>query len=126
MAICPTSGRHSRRITSRNKAFELLIGPGSFWIDKQIELRLGCNVSAVDLQARVLSLRDGQQIGYGELIWSAEGSPQRVTCLGADLQGVHAVRDKADVDSIMAPLDSGPKRAVVIDGGFDPVKRSSC
>jgi 3-phenylpropionate/trans-cinnamate dioxygenase ferredoxin reductase subunit len=109
----------SKEYLARDKAFErLLIRPESFWADKQVELRLDSEVVALDAEAQVLSLHNGEQIGYGELVWSAGGSPRRVTCAGADLKGVHAVRDKADVDRIMAELDRGARRAVVVGGGY--------
>ncbi|WP_120075443.1 NAD(P)/FAD-dependent oxidoreductase [Aurantiacibacter odishensis] len=109
----------SKEYLAREKAFErILIRPASFWEDKQVDLVLGSEVVAVDADARTVSLKDGRELGYGELIWSAGGSPRKLTCAGADLASVHAVRDKADVDAIMAELDNGAKRAVVIGGGY--------
>lgn len=109
----------SKEYLARDKEFErILIRPASFWEDKQVELVLEAEVVAVDAEARALSLSDGRELTYGELVWSAGGSPRKLTCAGADLANVHAVRDKADVDAIMAQLDNGAKRAVVIGGGY--------
>jgi len=41
-----------------------------------------------------------------------------LSCPGARLKAVHAVRDRRDVDAIMAQLQNGAKRFVVIGGGY--------
>ncbi len=53
-----------------------------------------------------------------KLIWATGGDPRRLSCMGADLAGVHAVRTKEDADRLMRELDAGAKRAVVIGGGY--------
>jgi len=83
-----------------------------------VDILTGREVVAVDAGAQTVALQDGSTIGYGKLIWSTGGTPRRLTCSGATLQGVHAVRNKADVDAIMAQLDAGATRAVVIGGGY--------
>lgn len=109
----------SKEYLSKIKAFErILIRPESFWADRAITLHLGTRIVAVDSRLRTVSLDDGRQVSYGELVWSAGGSPRRLSCSGTDLSGVHAIRDKADVDAIMQELDGGAKRAVVIGGGY--------
>src|SRR3546814_4819743 len=59
---------------------------------------------------------DGATIGYGTLVWAAGGSPRRLTCVGQDLSGVHAIRARADVDRLAAELP-GAARIVVIGAG---------
>ena len=109
----------SKEYLAREKTFErIMIRPLSFWADKCVDLLLGSEVMMIDPDTRAVSLEDGRQIGYGDLIWSAGGSPRRLACSGAGLAGVHAVRDKADVDKIMLELDGGPKRVIVIGGGY--------
>lgn len=49
---------------------------------------------------------------------AAGGEPRQLTCAGADLDGVHAVRTCADVDKLMQELDAGAKRILVIGGGY--------
>ncbi|MFM6832770.1 MAG: NAD(P)/FAD-dependent oxidoreductase, partial [Novosphingobium sp.] len=46
------------------------------------------------------------------------GDPRRLSCMGSDLVGVHAVRTKEDADRLMRELDGGANRAVVIGGGY--------
>ncbi len=109
----------SKDYFARNKAFErILIRPEGFWKEKGIDLMLGAEVTAIDAATRLVTLHDGQILGYGDLIWAAGGSPRRLSCQGADLGGIHAVRDKADVDRLMAEIDAGASRIVVIGGGY--------
>ena len=109
----------SKEYLAGDKSFErILIRPRDFWIDKRIDMLLGTEVTAINSEARQVTLQDGRTIDYRELIWSAGGTPRRLSCAGNDLRGVHTVRDKDDIDRIMAELDSGAKRAVVIGGGY--------
>ena len=96
----------------------LLIRPASFWTDKKVSMRLGCAVTSIDPENRVLRLSDGEAAAYGSLIWAAGGDARRLACPGADLAGVHAVRTRADVDRLMDELRGGARRAVVIGGGY--------
>ena len=109
----------SKEYLAREKPFErILIRPGAFWAEKQVDLLLRSEVMEIDPAARRLKLRDGRLVGYSELVWAAGGDPRPLPCPGAQLAGVHAVRDKADVDRIMARLETGGKRVVVVGGGY--------
>ena len=109
----------SKEYLSGEKPFErMLIRPEQFWADKSIELRLGSAVTKIDPAAKELSVSGGDTVRYGTLIWSAGGDPRRLSCPGAGLGGIHAVRDKADVDRLRAELEAGDSRVVVIGGGY--------
>jgi 3-phenylpropionate/trans-cinnamate dioxygenase ferredoxin reductase subunit len=108
----------SKDYLSQAKPFErILIRPPSFWADRDIAMLLGQRVVAVSPAARRVTTADGASIGYGSLIWAAGGRPRRLSCLGHDLVGVHSVRTRHDVDTLMAELP-GVTRAVVIGGGY--------
>jgi len=109
----------SKEYLARDKAFErIMIRPEKFWADKDIEIVTGNAVTAVDAAAHEIVLSNGDRIGYRKLIWAGGGDPRRLSCPGANLKGVHGVRDKRDVDAIIAQLDNGDRRAVVIGGGY--------
>ena len=109
----------SKEYLAGGKPFErMLIRPEAFWAGKDIELRLACAVSKVDPAAKELTVVGGKKIGYGTLVWTAGGDPRRLSCPGADLGGIHAVRDKADVDRMKAELAAGAQQVVVIGGGY--------
>ncbi|WP_284124024.1 NAD(P)/FAD-dependent oxidoreductase [Parerythrobacter aestuarii] len=109
----------SKEYLARDKPFErIMIRPEAFWADKGIDLQLGRAVVAIDPAAHSLAFADDAAMTYGTLVWAAGGDPRRLSCPGADLAGVHAIRNKPDVDRLMAELDAGAKRAVVIGGGY--------
>jgi NADPH-dependent 2,4-dienoyl-CoA reductase/sulfur reductase-like enzyme len=95
-----------------------MIRPEKFWADKGIDLALGRGITAIDPVRHQVTLSDGSTVGYRKLIWSGGGDPRRLSCPGATLNGVFYVRDKRDADAMMAALRDGPKRAVVIGGGY--------
>jgi 3-phenylpropionate/trans-cinnamate dioxygenase ferredoxin reductase subunit len=75
-------------------------------------------VSKVDPASKTLTVSGGGTIGYGALVWAAGGDARRLSCPGAQLAGIHTVRDKADTDRLSAELASGARRAVVVGGGY--------
>ncbi|MBQ1562388.1 FAD-dependent oxidoreductase [Caulobacter sp.] len=108
----------SKGYLAGEKTFErLLLRAESFWSEREIALWLGRVVVAVDPEARAVTLADGETLGYGRLIWAAGGEPRRLTCVGHDLRGVHAVRNRADVDRMIAELPA-VDQVVVIGGGY--------
>ena len=109
----------SKDYLAGDKPFEkILIRPESFWSERNIEIRTGSAVVAIDPQARSVELGDGTRLEYHSLIWAAGGDPRRLPCPGADLNGVHSIRTRGDADRIRAQIDGGVKRVAVIGGGY--------
>jgi 3-phenylpropionate/trans-cinnamate dioxygenase ferredoxin reductase subunit len=107
------------------KPFErLYIRPREFWAEKGIELILSAEVTALDPAAQTVALSDGRTIAFGDLIWATGGDPRRLDCPGADLAGVHAIRDRADIDRILAELPR-VKRVAVVGGGYIGLEAAS-
>jgi 3-phenylpropionate/trans-cinnamate dioxygenase ferredoxin reductase subunit len=108
----------SKDYLSGDKAFDrILIRPVAFWAERDVALLLARRVVAVDPAAKMVALEDGAPIGYGNLVWATGGGPRRLTCAGHDLEGVHGVRTRADVDRMIAELP-GVERVLVIGGGY--------
>lgn len=108
----------SKDYFSGEKSFErILIRPMAFWHERNVTLRLGKRVATVSPEARHVMLEDGHAIRYDHLVWATGGSPRRLTCLGHDLAGVHTLRTRADVDSILSSIDRA-QHIVVIGGGY--------
>ncbi|MEP2236245.1 MAG: FAD-dependent oxidoreductase [Alteripontixanthobacter sp.] len=109
----------SKEYLAGEKPFErICIRPEAFWKDRGIDLALGVNIVALDPQRKIATLGDDSTIGYDKLIWAGGGEARRLSCPGAELGGIHTVRTKRDVDTLMAELDAGASRAVVIGGGY--------
>jgi 3-phenylpropionate/trans-cinnamate dioxygenase ferredoxin reductase subunit len=109
----------SKEYLAGEKPFErLYIRPPQFWADKDVALRLGTSVKGIDPTSHQLKLSDGDTVTYGKLIWAAGGDPRMLLIEGAGLSGIHSVRNRADVDRMMAELETGAKQVVVIGGGY--------
>ncbi len=109
----------SKEYLAGEKPFErIMIRPAQFWADKGVELMLGASVTSIDPVAQNVTLSDDRTLGFGHLIWAGGGDPRRLSCSGADHAGVHAVRTRADVDRMMAELEAGARRVVVVGGGY--------
>lgn len=108
----------SKEYLAQERPFErLYLRPASYWQENGVTLLLGNAVAAVDPSAQIVTCADGSQIGYGKLVWATGGDPRTLPLPGANLAAVHAVRDREDVDAIMAELP-GVERVVVIGGGY--------
>ena len=109
----------SKEYFAREKTFDrLYIRPPAFWGEKDIALHLGVEVIAVDPAKKTLSLSNGDTAQYGHLVWAAGGDPRKLSCPGAELAGVHAVRTREDCDRLMGEIDGGVKNIAVIGGGY--------
>jgi 3-phenylpropionate/trans-cinnamate dioxygenase ferredoxin reductase subunit len=106
----------SKDYLAGEKAYErLLIRPSGFWSERGIEMLTGREVAGVDPLARQVACADGEEIGYGRLIWAAGGTARRLSCPGAG--HAHLVRSRADADRIRDALPDA-RRAAVIGGGY--------
>lgn len=108
----------SKEYMAGDKPFErILIRPGKFWEERNIDMLLGKRVTRIDPATKTVSTSSDDSFGYGKLIWAAGGSPRPLTCPGAEAKGIFSVRRRSDVDAIMAQLDT-VEHAVVIGGGY--------
>ena len=108
----------SKEYLSGEKPFErLLIRPAAFWAEREIALLPGRRVVEVEPGAHRVRCDDGSSLHYRHLVWATGGAPRRLVCSGHDLQGVHALRTRADADRMRAEIEA-TRTAVVIGGGY--------
>lgn len=87
-----------------------------FYADQQIELRLGAEVSDVDVQARTVQVKD-RHYSFGALLMATGAEPVRLTVPGNDAAHVHYLRSMRDSKAIIANA-AAVQRAVVIGASF--------
>jgi 3-phenylpropionate/trans-cinnamate dioxygenase ferredoxin reductase subunit len=108
----------SKEYLAGDKPFErMLIRPAAFWTERQIEILPSTRIVAVDAAEHRAAAEDGRGFSYGHLIWAAGGTPRRLRCDGGDLEGVHVVRCRAEVDAIRSELPQA-HRIAVVGGGY--------
>lgn len=95
----------------------LTLHPESWYEAKGIRLHLGKEVSAIDVDAKILTLNDQTTVPYDRLIL-AQGSHSFVPPIpGADLDGVKTLWTMADALAIESALQPG-RSCVIIGAGL--------
>ena len=95
----------------------LFLKSDAFYREANCELILGVRVTAIQRAEKTVSLSDGRSLSYGKLLLATGTRVRKLKCPGADLPGVHYLRDIADVDSLQAVFQSGARIAIV-GGGY--------
>ena len=90
--------------------------PEKFYADKNITVRTGVRVDAIDRAAKMLTTSDGE-VAYDKLLLATGSRARQLDVPGADLDGIHYLRTIGDVDDIRTALDTA-KRVVIVGGGY--------
>lgn len=108
----------SKEYFAGDKAFDrLLIRPSAFWEERNIELLLGKRVQSVDPSGHFVTAANGDKIYYGQMVWATGGAPRLLSVDCSNLQGVHTMRNRSDVDAMLSEMDA-VSEVVIIGGGF--------
>ncbi|HET7570390.1 MAG TPA: FAD-dependent oxidoreductase [Gammaproteobacteria bacterium] len=89
-----------------------------YYQDHNIALRLNTRVAAIDPGAARVILADGTDLHYGALLLATGAEPVRLKLPGGDLPHVRYLRTLADSEAIIAAVEGGARRAVVIGASF--------
>jgi 3-phenylpropionate/trans-cinnamate dioxygenase ferredoxin reductase component len=110
----PLSKDYLRGEAEREAAY---VHPAELYAERSIELRLETTVAAVDVAARDVVLESGERVAFTGLLLATGAEPRRLPVPGADLDGVHYLRDFRDSDALRAAIGRSG-RAVVIGAGW--------
>lgn len=108
----------SKEYLAGDKPFErILISSPEVWRSRNVKLLPGRRVEAIGADAHVVVCADGASFSYTHLIWAGGGTPRTLDCAGRDLEGIHSIRTRADIDEIVQALPS-VQRIAVVGGGY--------
>jgi nitrite reductase (NADH) large subunit len=97
---------------------DIVIHPRVWYAENGVSLLTGNPVAAVDRTTKTVSIAGGGTvIPYDKLLLATGSEPLAPPITGLDLPGVHAFRDIADAEAMLAACERGG-RAVVIGGGL--------
>jgi NADPH-dependent 2,4-dienoyl-CoA reductase/sulfur reductase-like enzyme len=98
---------------------ELLHVKPEGWFDEQagVELRTGVRVLDLEPRERVVTTRDGEEIGGDRVLLATGGRARTLDVEGSDLQGVHTLRTVEDSEALRDAAGE-VDRAVLVGAGF--------
>lgn len=94
-----------------------------FFRQQRIE-RLHAEVTRLDPQTRQLELANGQTLSYEGCVLATGGEPKPLDVPGAQLEGIHLLRTRADAAAILAELPA-EGRAVIVGASFIGLEAAS-
>ena len=89
----------------------------SSYMEREIELRLGCTASEIDRKARTVAFDDGTSIGYDKLLLATGGRLRRVAIPGIAPEAINYLRNLDECRILEAKLKEATSVAI-IGGGF--------
>jgi NADPH-dependent 2,4-dienoyl-CoA reductase/sulfur reductase-like enzyme len=93
------------------------INSEDFYKQHGIELRLTCEISALDVKRKRLILKGGDEFGFQKLIIATGARPRTLNIAGSKLKNLFYLRTLNDSKTIRNAAEKA-KHAVVIGGGF--------
>jgi len=94
-----------------------VVHPAEWYADNQIDLRLGRIATSIDRDSQVVTLDDGDRVGYGALVLATGSEPRNLAVPGSDATGVLMLRTRADSDAIRDTFGDG-RSLVIIGAGW--------
>lgn len=95
---------------------ELMLAADEFWTAHPRLERITARVVGLDSERRCLSLHDGRQVEFDELVVATGGAARPLRVPGGDLPGLHVLRGIGDCEKLAATLIAG-SRLLVIGAG---------
>lgn len=110
----PLSKDYLRGEAPRDKVY---VHDEAFYTEHDIELLTATAVALIDTAASEVVLAGDQRLRFDRLLLTTGAAPRRLTVPGADLDGVHYLRDLRDADALRERLTGGGS-AVVVGAGW--------
>jgi 3-phenylpropionate/trans-cinnamate dioxygenase ferredoxin reductase subunit len=104
-------------LSERPQPATLFLRPESFWRDMGVDMMLGVAARAVDPRNKIVSLADGREIAYGELVIATGTRARALPLSGTALPNVFSLRAIGDVHKLRPALDAA-ERGVIVGGGY--------
>ena len=88
-----------------------------WYVDNDVELRLNCSATILDVAAHQLTVHSGEQFDYDKLLLATGSSPRHLKVPEGDLDGVLYLRRVADCEAIKTAFVTA-KRVAIIGAGW--------
>ena len=100
----------------RSETDDVTLKPAEFYDENDITVLLGEAARAIDVTAQTVTLSDGSELGYDELVIATGLVPKRIPSF-PDLEGIHVLRS-FDESIALREQAASARNAVVVGAGF--------
>ena len=100
----------------RSETDDVTLKPAEFYADNDITLLLGKAARSIDVTAQTVTLSDGSELGYDELVIATGLVPKRIPSF-PNIEGIHVLRSFDESLALRKEAGSA-RRAVVVGAGF--------
>ena len=107
----------SKRYLADSEQASPVIRPDKFFIDHDIEVRTGREVTEADVESATISCGEGEPLKFDTLLIATGGLPRTLGVDGEELDGVFTLRSLADCRAIRSAANSASS-AVVVGASF--------
>jgi 3-phenylpropionate/trans-cinnamate dioxygenase ferredoxin reductase component len=104
---------------------DTLVQPEEWYREQKTEVLQGARATALDTQAKSITLDSGRTLGYDRALIATGAEPNRPPIPGLDLPGVHLLRTLDDSTAIRREIEGGARRALIVGGGYIGVEVAS-
>jgi len=94
------------------------VKPQRWYADHGIRFTSGTTATALDPDARRVTLASGDTLGYDKLLLATGSTPNPLPVPGGELEGVHLLRTVDHADALRAALADGGRRVALIGSGW--------
>jgi 3-phenylpropionate/trans-cinnamate dioxygenase ferredoxin reductase subunit len=101
----------------KTDAAGLRLRPEAYFAEHGLAVRAGERATAIDRPGRSLHLASGTALAYDHLVLATGARNRPLPVPGADLPGVHQLRDLAEADALKAALAEA-RNVAVVGAGF--------
>ena len=104
-------------LAGKLKRERLLLRRAEYYESRDVELRLGRRVLAIDRGNRLAVLDGSEELAYDRLVLATGSTLRKLDVPGSDLPGIHYLRSLGDADALQGELAPG-RRVVIVGGGY--------
>ncbi len=110
----PLSKKYLREEVGLDRVY---LEDAGYYRETGVDILQGVEAAALDPKERIVSLDDGQDLGYEKLLLATGGRAWRLPISGSDLESVFTLRTIEDCEAIRAAAGEGA-HALIMGGSF--------
>jgi 3-phenylpropionate/trans-cinnamate dioxygenase ferredoxin reductase component len=100
----------------RSETDDVTLKPAEFYEENEITVLLGKGARSIDVAAQTVTLSDGSELGYDELVIATGLVPKRIPSF-PNIEGIHVLRS-IDESLALRQQAASARHAVVVGAGF--------